>query len=485
MQVLALKGATHMAKTKKSTEKKIVKKKIEKVEGGLVGLSEAFKHLKLEVPKLGDLSGAFKDMDAEIEARSEGVQQINDGMTNALKWLADAQKWIGGHIDRKKRKMAAEKVAAKKQTAEEYVETCFSHKDDFFRSAAAMAYLRHAFSRTFETREDASAMLTDLEARKVLVKTGNDGPIMVGYQHYLVDKDFGIDREDLAEITGAIAKFSRQLMQLVYQQRQERAKEMAEEADIELADVMKGKNGKCLVEVPAESYIDRENHEKWRGGGSLLAEFCDRDVIPISGVGSIENAVKAMVEADVRIQRYTLAWNMPPATGNAAFEKVLGGVRDSMGLSEQEAERYINQMKAFWWLIRRAVRVLRDKEAIEKLKEEFHQKADITALQLFGFNGSGNTSNGTACLEFQGTFHNKANKPALTNLIFLATRGEDGGEAVIEVTEVPEHLKEVLGVFVGKKFPMKDNFSNCPAQLGRILRGIRGQLDLTAEIAKE
>lgn len=473
-----------MAKTKKSTEKK-TKKTEKKIEGGFAGLSESFKHLKLEVPKLGDLSGNFGDMDAEIEARSVGVQEISDGMANALAWLADAQKWVEDHTQRVKRKMAADKVAKKKQMTEEYVEACFSHEDSYFRSAAAMAYLRHSFSQTFKTAEDASAMLAGLETRGVLVKTGNNGQIMIGYQHYNVGQDFGIDPEDLAEITEAIAKFSRQLMQLVRQQRQEKAKEMADEADIDLAMVLKGKNGKCLLEVPAESYRDREGHEKWRGGGSLLAEFCEREVLPISGVGSIENAVKGMVEADVRLQRHTLVWDMPPASGKAAFERVLKGVMDTMGLSETEAERYINQMKAMWWLINRAVRAMEGKEAMQKLKEEFYSKADITATQLFGLNGSHKPQNGTACLEFHGTFHNKANQPALANLIFLATGGEDGGEATIEVTEVPEHLNEVLGGFVGKKFPVKDNFSNCPAQLGRILRGIRGQLDLAAEIAKE
>lgn len=488
-----------MAKAKKTTEKKtekkpakalkgglpVVKVKKNEIAGGIAGLNEAFKHLKLEVPKLGDLSGNFEDMDAEIEARAVGVQQVSDGMSNALTWLADAQKWVDGHDDRKRRQMAADKVAQKKQMTKDYVEACFSHEDNYFRTATAMAYLRHAFSQTFEFAKDASAMLADLEARKILVKTSDDGKIMIGYQHYVVGKDFGIDPEDLAEITDAIAKFSRQMMQLVRQQRQEKAKEMADEANIDLAQVLKGKNGKCLVEVPAESYTDREGHEKWRGGGSLLAEFCERDVLPISGVGSIENAIKGMVEADVRLQRFTLTKNMPPATGNAAFERSLKWAMDTMGLSEQEAERYINQMKALWWLIKRAVRALQGKEVMEKLKEELRQKADITATQLFGLNGSHKPQNGTACLEFQGTFHNKANQPALTNLIFLATGSEEAGEATIEVTEVPEHLNEVLGGFVGKKFPVKDNFCNCPAQLGRILRGIRGKLDLAAEIAKE
>ena len=474
-----------MVKTQKT-------KKTEKLESktlkGLDQINEVVKGLKLQVPKLRELPNltGLKDTVAE---KIQAVCHIQEDVANAVKFICDVARRIASYKDRLSRKIVASETTSDIAEMEEYLEGVLTLEDEIFRSAAALAYLKSVLSGSFETHEEALAVLANLVDRGLLVQAGREGKIPIGYQRYDLGEDFGLDNDDEAEVAEVIAKFSRSLMILVRQRRQEQAKEMEAEADIELADAMdkdKPKNGKCLVEVPAESYVDgRDGQEKWRGGGSLLVEFRDKEVAPLCGVGSIENAIKAMAAADVRLARYTLAWDMPPGSGKAAFERVLNGVMDNMGLKVDEAEKFVNQMKALWWLIHRALRALREKASIEKLKEELHKKADITAPQLFGLNGSDEPQEGTACLEFAGTFHQKANQPALTNLIFLATGGEEAGEPTIEVTEVPKHLEKTLGVFVGKKFPMRDNFSSCPAQLGRILKGIRGQLDLAHEIAKE
>jgi len=455
------------------------------VANGLDKLKEAVKDLKLQVPRLRELP-SLAQLGATVEGKIQAVSQIQEGVENALKFLAEVRAQVSKYNDnRLARKIVVEESSRDVAEMQEYLDSVLTLDDKIFRQAAGVAYLKTVLSAEFQDYDEAANALRDLETRGLLVKAaGKEGPILVGYQRYTVSEKFGLEKEDLAEINETVAKFSRTLMGLVSQRRQEQTKEVQQEVDISLQEALAGKNGKCLLEVPAESYVDRrDGKEKWRGGGSLLVDFRGKEVLPILGIGSIENAVVGMAKADIRLPRYTLEWETPPGSGDKAFKRVQAGVMETLGLNAADAEAYINKMKALWHLIRRAVRSLQDREAMAKLREEFQRKADLTPAEFFGFNGR--THHGIACLEFQGAFRQKAGQASTYNLFFLATRCQKVNKEIVEVTEVPPHLQDVLGGFVGKSFPAEDNFTGCPGQLGRILRGIRGQIDLASETAKE
>ena len=385
------------------------------------------------------------------------------------------------HEDPRKRKIAYGEVKESLSEVDEYVETCLACEDPLYKAAAAIAYLNHAFSQSFKTREDANVMLADLEARKLLVKAGNDGPIMIGYQRYQFG-DFGLDQEDTDEVQQTIAKFCRGLLSLVSQERRNKTKEMIEKSDISMEEFLKDVPGKCFIEIPPESYM-RDGKEKWRGGGSILVENQEKDILPILGVGSLENVMEGMKNMEVRLPQYTLDWDTPIGQGKA-FTRVVAGVMDTIGLDQEEAEDYVRKMQLFWHLLRRGLGEYRHKEELNQLKEEYRSRAEITAESFFGLNGE-IPQKGIAFLEFNGAFKQKDDMPPTYNLFFLATRSQESGRDSIEVVDAPEHVQQLLAHNFGKKFAEETNFRGLPEKLGRIFRGIRGQMDMANEIAKE
>jgi hypothetical protein len=104
-------------------------------------------------------------------------------------------------------------------------------------------------------------------------------------------------------------------------------------------------------------------------------------------------------------------------------------------------------------------------------------KAEITAQQVLGINGSGGNcmKNKPALLEHRGAFKFKRAGKRVYNPYFLVkVVGEEGKECIVLV-EVPSQLNGILGEFVGKEFSIADNYGHVP--YGALLRAIKGQYE--------
>ena len=449
---------------------------------GLKNLGEIAESIKLRVPKLRkpkDLSG----INSTVEEKINNVNLIQEDVANALKYLRDVEASLALHGDNRiARKVVISETASSVKEMTEYLNDILDHNDPIYRQAAALAYLKSVLSQDFKNLTRADEVLRDLDAHGLLVKTEkNEGPIIIGYQHYKVSDKFGMETEDLAEISEVVAKFSRIKKVLVHQQRQEQAKAAESKSTISFDEALSGETGMCLISVPPESFLERDGKENWRGGGQLFVRFTSTEVVPLKGIGSIEKTVADMVGSNIRLPRHTLDKSAPPASSNS-FSRVQAVIMGKFDLDEKEAEDYIKLMKTLWWLIHRGIRALQRKRATEKTKSIFRSKANITQMQAFGLNGSPDPGEGLALMEFEGAFRQGSN--SIYDLFFLAKFSQSEGNSVIELAEVPPHLKTTLGGFVGKKFLVGDNFLKCPVQLGRILRGIRGQVEMQAELEK-
>jgi hypothetical protein len=447
-------------------------------------IGELARELELSIPKLPELPN-LSDLDTTVEGMAKKAHEISDAVTNAVKFLNTATKQTVSYEDPFARKAAKAKTEKGMVEVRNYLKQVFELEDPVYRSAAAIAYLTAQFNQQFECYDEAIKMLNDLADRGLLTDAGKGGPILIGYTRYNISDGFGLDKDDIAQIGEIVAKFSRIMMTLEGDRRQVQAEAMKEESEITLDDARNGKNGKCLVHVPPESFVDRDKNERWRGGGKVLLDFQSKDVFPIRASGSIEGLLEQMVKMDIRLGRHTLAWDNPPGYGSGAFQRVAPAVMESLRISFEDAEEYVRKLQALWYLIRRGVKASKEKNVRAEVKAQLLNKADITPAQFFGLNGnSGKPSNGTALLQFRGEFHQK-DGPSLFEPFFLATRRKDGDEEFFELTEVPEHLQEALGHLVGKKFSVADDYRDCPVQLGRLLRGMRGQEDMAAETAKK
>lgn len=445
----------------------------------LRSLSELTADLKLYVPKLRGIPQLdASNMEEMVAQKREVCHQIQEDVANGLKYLSDVQRLLESQTDRMGKRIVESETKEGVSEVEEYLDGVLLVEDPIYLQCAVLAYIKSALSQEFADCMQAHAALHGLEARGILVKEDN-GPVKVGYQRFALSDKFGFDPEDIVEINKVAGKFSRRIMVLERQDRQEKRKKATEEADIELSEALEGGNGLCLIGIPPESYETNDGQEAWRGGGNMLVRFTDKAVIPVQGIGSIQRVVEMMVNLGTTISRDSLGQDTPPD-----FQSTRRRIMSTMDMKYDDAVAMTKKVQAFWHLIQRGVRACQSQEAMAKIREELQKKADISADDFFGLNGSEKPRHGVACLCFEGVFQQRVRQERLYNLFFLAERGTNGDKEVVVITEVPEHLRETLGEFIGKEFPTEGNFSHCPGQLRRMLRGIRSQLDMAHEVAK-
>ena len=431
--------------------------------------------LKLAVPKLGAIP-SLDSLGSSVEERVSVAKGLEKDIPAAAGYIVAVRKMILP-ADRLERKFMIADTMGHVKKMEAYLSDVLSLEDVIFRQVAAVAYLTAVLSQDFKTVEEVSSVLEDLNNRQLLVKASN-GPIFIGYQRYQISDKFGLEEEDLKAIGEVVAQFARRRLVIFNQQRQSQLDKAKQDASLSTAEFLQGGEGKCIMEVLAESFLDENGGERWRGGGQLCVDVTAQEVIPILGIGSLEPIVNTMVQLKVRLPRNLMERDSAPSF----FElKKLKTVQD-LQLDDREIQEHIKKMQVLWHLVDRAIKPLEDQEKMEEIKEDFCRKSTISPAQFFGL--TKDPAEGIACLAFKGTFYQDG-KPSIYNLFFLATITKDDGIDIVEVVEVPEHLQDFLGKFVGKKYPAKDNFLDFPKTLGRVLRGIRSSLDIKAEMAKD
>jgi len=146
---------------------------------GLQNIGEAAKGLKLSLPKLPmvpNLSG----LNATVDEMNKAVQDINEGVANAVKFIDETYRAIDAcknNIELKVVKRAREATADKMQS---YINDVLGHKDEILKAAAAVAYIRTVLSRQHDSEQEAREALAELGDHKLLVMS-EKGPIIIGY----------------------------------------------------------------------------------------------------------------------------------------------------------------------------------------------------------------------------------------------------------------------------------------------------------------
>ncbi|MDO8486529.1 MAG: hypothetical protein Q7S77_02435 [Candidatus Staskawiczbacteria bacterium] len=438
----------------------------------LSDLKRSLEELKIELPT--DFSGSTESTVDEIYAMTK---KIESGVADSLGWLASKEAYIASIEDHMKRRIAIGEWAKREDEVHGYLEACLTHDCPYFKVAAAMSYFKYWFSLPLNSQQDANKMLEDFLVRKLLVEDLK-GHIELKFKRFRIG-DFGFEKEDEEEIEKAVIAFKRNLQSFEDQRRKSEFRKEQEKADITLEELLVGKNGRCFMQVPPQP--PKFEGGNWLAGGGLTVEADDRFITPISGVGKLEIQVKRMREIRVRIERHTLEWSAPPATGNKNFGRVFDWVMRNNDFTEEQAENYVNKMKALWHLIARAQKGQEAKEHLAEIKEEFRKKATISPYEIFGFTGE--NAKGIACLELDGPYVD-GDGPAIYEFFFLLEKGEDDGENFISIKDMPSHVAELLGELSGKKFLGEENFMGVPPVLRRVLRYIKSQQELAYEISE-
>ena len=458
-------------KTAKSPKKAPPEKK------GLEQLSEIMKGITLSVPKLATIP-TLEGVGVTAKEKAANANRLEEDVTSAVRFLAD--KKLEACTDRRERRAVKEELDGPMAQMNTYIENVFGLADPLYKATVAVAFVKASLSQQFETHIDAAKMLASLVDRGLLIWNPR-GSVMIGYTRYELG-DFGLDVEDIAEICTVIDKFSRTLVQLESQRRQEQVQMMSEQSEITLDEALAGQNGKCLVNVPAESFM-LHGQEKWRGGGNALFDFRANEVIPICASGAIERLIADLAVAGVKLIRHTLEWRTAPGSGES-FGKLAEAIQRQRRCSPKEAEDHTKKIQTLWHILDRGVRIRKDEVKREEAKAEMEAKANITPVQFFGLNGNdGKLSNGTTLLSFEGVF--KHDSGSILEPFFLANLDEVEGEKFFSIVEVPAHLEKNLKRFVGMQFSIGNDWDDLPDQLSRLVRGIRSQQEKAVQLASK
>jgi uncharacterized protein YdaU (DUF1376 family) len=475
---------------KKMKKKQKEKNPQETVVKDLAEIGRAAATVKLAMPRLQlpTLTG----MGDAVEAKLTAIKQLGQDVPSAVKFITDANAQIAACGDDKLR-LRVVKAEMEKPLAEmnAYINQALGLDEKILRAAAAEAYLDAVFSQQQENWDQAMSMLHDLVNRGILVRPDQEAEfdrstssVMVGYQHYTINPNLGMDQDQVAAVGAQIGKFSRVLISLEKQRRDEKSMAIKARAEITMDDARAGENGKCVIVVPPEQYEDDRGQRRWRGGGDILVEFQKNEIFPLEASGSIEDQVQEMIRRQVALRRDALGRNVPPGFGNRAFDEFVDSVCHNLGLSLADAGVYVRKVQALWHMINRAVKRDNEAKAVAEVRKQLKDKATITMAEFFELDGStGKTVNKSAFMELRATL-NLREGPRVSNPFFLATWREKNGKTFFELTEVPPHLKEIFGHLQGRQYPM-DDYKDWPVQLGQVVKAIRDQEEMVAAAATE
>jgi len=437
-------------------------------------LGAAVEQLKLSVPEWDTLS--LDGLGDTVAGKLEAAKTIRGGVADALKFVTSAKRQLNACTTHDERRFVTEELAEHQTKAQAYFGQVLSLKGAM-GAVAAVAYLTTSLTADYKSAEDVNAMLADLVEKGLLTTAGSGSPITIGYQHYQLG-NFGMDSTDIAEISKIVDGFSRVVKNLEHQRREALNKQMSAQADVSLEDALAGKLGTCLVHMPPEERTDGSGKKRWYGGGEILWDFQRDYVVPIKASGSCERLIADIVARGAKLTRFSLTWEAMPG-----WNSMVNSIGKSLNLNRREAEFCARDVSTLWHMMRRGINDHEEMKAQKKTRAEMAARAKITSLQFFGLNGTagGKPVEGElALLQFDGIVRRR-NGEKISNPFFLATRSTEGNRELFQVVEVPQHLQEVFGGSVGKKFPFND-CRECP-DLGDVLDKIRNQQEMVATTA--
>lgn len=456
--------------------------KVEKAPDG----AKKLEGLKLSVPTFQALMDLDK-LATTVAGKVEAAKKIQGSVADALKFLLDFHRAVATCKDRTERRFVLEEGQGKEAQANEHLSQVLGLKGGL-RTVAALAFLKTVLTMDYKHADEVHYMLKGLVAMGILVQSADKGtPITIGYLHYKISPDFGLDAEDIAEVGAVVGKLSNHIKTLERQRREAMTKQMEAEADITLDEALEGKNGKCLVHVPSETFfrkvVDEATKQETqvkdrRGGGNVYFDFQPDSVVALKASGSVERLIADIARQKVSVPRHML--------GLKKEEMTRGSLARSVGrefnLDREKAWDYAGNLMTLWHMLRRGIEDHQSKKQILHLKKAMEVEADITMLQFFGLNGSeGHPKDGTALIEYGGKIKLRSGRK-LFNPFLLVTRVTEDDKAFFEVAGVPPHLQDVFGQFEGKRFPMDGNYQECP-ELGDLLDEVQGQQEMAAATA--
>lgn len=349
------------------------------------------------------------------------------------------------------------------EEAQELLDRYRHHEIPAVRRAVWKALLSYEFSRPLESRKEVEELLTNLVQRGLLV-ADPDGTLKAYGKTYTVPPESLFEEPEMMWTKRTLADLLNRVFQSVGERRKQRVAAMQAQANLDLAALMAGQVGRCLIEVPPEKVVQNDGTEFWRGGGWLLLQSDGQRIYPLETIGSFENAIQEAKDLGVYLLTKSLRGKSPPFS--------------------QLPSEMVRKIRLLWYLIKRGVKHAEEAKKISRQNEEFAAKATVSPEEFFL---QGKT--GVCHVNYQGNWWVKTPEGVIThripNLFLLVSREEKKDKKVVRIIDVPDHVKEFLAPCICKEFEEGDKFAGIAQPLKAVLQAVYGQVFEASRNAKK
>lgn len=350
---------------------------------------------------------------------------------------------------------AQERLRTRTEEARSLLNSHLHHNTPAVRRAVWEAILMYEFSRPLENRAEVEELLTNLVKRGILVENP-EGYLMAYQKTYMVSPESRFEESEIAKVKRDLVALLQRVYQEVGKTREQKAALLRSQSTLDLAGLLAGQQGKCLVEVPTEKVV-QNGKGFWRGGGTLLVASDGQKILPLGAVGSIGGVIQEAMDLNVHLWLQSLQRTAPPFIERLPSEQG-------------------RKVQLFWHLLKRAIQAAEEKEKLQAQRQEM---ADRTTTPPEEFFLEGRP--GICLVDFQGVWRVPApdgtTAEEIPHLFFLLERTEGEGTKRLQIVEVPNHLKEFLAPCLGKEYPEEGNrFVGMAYPLNAILQAVYGQI---------
>lgn len=424
----------------------------------------------IPLPELPEISDALIADEAVAERIREGAGKIREWVAAVLPKIDEARKG-----SREAQELAAEAVKEAEQKLHEYL------RDDTpaYRRASWMGVLSHRLSAEINSRAEAIALIQELVEQDYLLKipapsrngdeqeTSQELPATALEAYgmgYIVPDESAFGDPELDELKKGFTDFLNRVWEAERKTRIQGAQNLFAQNELTSQEFLAGTSGKFALGIPPEEVRKTDGTtDFWRGGGTLLMQSDGENATPLAATGTIQNAVAEAKNLGIHLKLQSLEWEIPP------FIKAL----------PPDMSRKI---QLIWYLIKRGLQALEEKQQRQALKEKLAEKATVTSEQ-FLLEGK----EGVCLVQFEQDWEERAPDGQVVNRVtdpfFLVERytQDEGNQRFILLVEVPPHFEALLKPCMGGHLE-GDKFSGVPHPLGTMLRNAYGQAAKLAQI---
>ena len=339
------------------------------------------------------------------------------------------------------------------------------HPQPAYRQAGFVSLLTYKFaSANPNNAQEAHDILDYLVKNRYLEDVNQEDPeskpasFSAWARGFRVPKHACFGRAEFEEVKREMASFVTRTTSQTINRRNERAKEIQQEADMDAAEAFEpGTNGVAFLYVPPQISI-KDGKPKTYGGGFLLVNVEEEKIYPMEGVGSFEEKIQGVYADNIFVEKYTLDWDFP-------FSRKR--LENNFGWSTEK----INGYYLFWNLLKRAKDLLETSNLHNEEKSIMAKESAICEEVFFL-----ERRDGTVFVDFEGTWetlilqeNGKKTKETIKSLFVLVQR-QDGK---IRIVSYPKHLE---AFFAGcmDKYAEGEKFSGVPQPLQAVLQAQYG-----------